>query len=202
MLELRDVSFLRGDEPVLEGVSFRVAPGEVLVIRGANGSGKTTLLKVIAGLLRPEDGAAIRLDDRDEDPAGPAFRQELMLIGHQLGLKLELTSIENQTFFAAFVGGGGLAPRESLRAVGLRGYDHTIALRLSAGQRKRLALARLLLGRQRLWLLDEPYSNLDQPGIELVDGLLGDHAAVGGMAVITSHGTFEPRGPVVRELRL
>ncbi len=202
MLELRNLSFYRGDEPILDQVSMDLGSGEVLIVRGANGCGKTTLLKIIAGLLRPEDDSVVRFADQERDPMDPAFRGELMYLGHQLGLKLELTSLENQQFFHDFLGDDRMSPKETLRAVGLRGYDNTLALRLSAGQKKRVALARLLLNRRRLWLLDEPYSNLDQPGIDLVHGLLTTHAENGGSAIITSHGTFQPQGPTVREFVL
>ncbi|MEM9305377.1 MAG: heme ABC exporter ATP-binding protein CcmA [Pseudomonadota bacterium] len=202
LLEVAELTFLRGDEPILEGVDLTAHAGEVVMIRGGNGSGKTTLLKAMAGLIRAEDDTVFRFEQKQVHPAQPEYHRELMYVGHQLGIKLDLTSLENQRFFDSFLGDGTGDPATTLDRVGLAGYRHTPAIRLSAGQKKRLALSRLLLNRRPVWLLDEPYSNLDQPGIELVDGMLQEHVERDGTAIITSHGTFTPALDGIREVCL
>ncbi|MDX1569753.1 MAG: heme ABC exporter ATP-binding protein CcmA [Xanthomonadales bacterium] len=203
MLEIEGLNFSRDEEPILRPLDLAVDAGQVLMIRGSNGSGKTTLLKLLCGLLPVTEGRlTIRMDGQPVEPVDPAFRREHMYIGHQLGLKLDLTSLENQNFFAAFFGSDLATPRESLQRVGLEGYAHSVARRLSAGQKKRLSLARLVLNRHRFWLLDEPYSNLDQAGINLVDDLMTEHTRNGGAAIVTSHGTFVPQVPDLKEIIL
>jgi heme exporter protein A len=136
-----------------------------------------------------------RVVDRDHLARGCAF------LGHQHGHKGELTTLENLAFSLALQGGQGDTER-ALANVGLFGYEDTLARRMSAGQNKRLALARLSLSPAKLWLLDEPYANLDLGGIDLVNAMLGKHIAHGGAALLTTHGAYAAPPVPVRTLEL
>lgn len=190
MLNAADITFERHYRPVFEPVSLRLGPGELLVVTGPNGSGKTTLLRLLAGLLRPDHGSLER------PAAGTAF------LGHQLAVKDGLTVRENLAFQRALAGD----PRQDLEAAlerfGLAPLAGREARTLSAGQRKRCALARLLLTGAPLWLLDEPYSNLDDAGTGLLDRLLGQHLDSGGACVLSTHGERRPAGIPARTLEL
>jgi heme exporter protein A len=188
LLEARALSFSRNEESIFGPLDFALHPGEIVLIEGGNGSGKTTLLKLTSGLLEPTSGDILL----HGTPLTLAMlSHQVALLGHLLGLKLELSALENLRF-AVGLGGlrTGITPRLALASVGLEGYEDQPLRTLSAGQRKRVALARLLLVPAALWLLDEPYANLDREGIELVNRLLENHARRGGAALITSHGAY------------
>lgn len=196
LLQARGLTFVRQDEPVFGPLDFVLAHGEVMLIEGNNGSGKTTLLRVLAGLLRA-DGGELRMDghpmDRDR------VRGRMVFMAHHLGLKADLSPLENLRIAAGLYGCRSTAtPQGVLKDVGLHGYEHEPVRQLSAGQKKRASLARLLLIPGELWLLDEPFANLDREGIALVNRVIERHATEGGAALVTSHGavTFlhgEPR---------
>ena len=198
LLEARGLAFARNEEPVFGPLDFALHPGEALQVHGGNGRGKTTLLRVLAGLLPAGAGEVQfegRVVDRDHLARGCAF------LGHLHGHKGELSTLENLEFARALQGGAGDAER-TLAQVGLGGYEDTLARRLSAGQNKRLALARLQLSPARLWLLDEPYANLDLGGIDLVNAMIGAHLAQGGAALLTTHGAYAAPPVPVRTLEL
>jgi heme exporter protein A len=198
LLEARGLAFARNEEPVFGPLDFALHPGEALQVHGGNGRGKTTLLRVLAGLLPAGAGEVQfegRVVDRDHLARGCAF------LGHLHGHKGELSTLENLEFARALQGGAGDAER-TLAQVGLAGYEDTLARRLSAGQNKRLALARLQLSPARLWLLDEPYANLDLGGIDLVNAMIGAHLAQGGSALLTTHGAYAAPPVPVRTLEL
>jgi heme exporter protein A len=178
LIEVRGLSFAREDEPIFGPLDFRVDSGSALAIEGGNGAGKTTLIRVLAGLLAPGAGSVL-------------WRGALL--GHQLGLKPDLTPLEHLRFRAALEGvRPGITPAAALRSVGLEGYETLPVRMLSAGQRKRTALAVLLLSTASLWLLDEPYANLDREGQVLVDRMLETHCRRDGAAILTSHGLVSP----------
>jgi heme exporter protein A len=188
LLQARALGFARNEEPIFGPLDFALHAGEVVLIEGDNGSGKTTLLKVLSGLLEPTSGDVLL---HDAPLTLAKLSHQVALLGHLLGLKLELSALENLRF-ATGLGGirSGITPSLALASVGLEGYEDQPLRMLSAGQRKRVALARLLLVPAALWLLDEPYANLDREGIELVNRLLDNHARRGGAALITSHGAY------------
>ncbi len=188
LLEARALAFARNDEPIFGPLDFALHAGEVVLIEGDNGAGKSTLLRVLSGLLAPTSGE-IRLNGEPLTLA--RLSPQVALLSHQPGLKFELTALEN-LHFAAGLGGqrAGLSPHTALAGVGLDGYADVPVRQLSAGQKKRVALARVLLAPVGLWLLDEPYANLDLEGIKLVNRLLENHANRGGAALITSHGAY------------
>ena len=202
MLKITHLRFTRDEETIVPTIDLGVDEGVVLIIRGSNGSGKTTVLRIIGGMIEPDEGMRFSYRGSDSGARNPQFQEDLMFVGHHLGLKADLSALENLQFYDDFAGDGRMTPREALHAVGLAGHGHAPARRLSAGQKKRLALGRLLLNRRKLWLLDEPYSNLDRQGIALVDELLDGHARDHGAAIVTSHGTFVPQVPVLEEILL
>ncbi|CAN5248459.1 heme ABC exporter ATP-binding protein CcmA [soil metagenome] len=198
LLACRGLAFARNDEPVFGPLDFALAAGGALQVLGGNGRGKTTLLRVLAGLL-PATAGEVRMGerivDRDHLARGCAF------LGHLPGHKGELTALENLQFAQALQQGNG-DPEAALHAVGLVGLEDSLARRLSAGQNKRLALARLLLSPARLWLLDEPYANLDLAGIQLVNQLIKGHVAAHGSVLLTTHGAYAAPPVPVQTLEL
>jgi heme exporter protein A len=187
LLEARAVSFLRQDEAVFAPLDFQVHAGELVLVEGANGSGKTTLLRMLAGLLHVGSG---ELRWRGTALQHGHGNGEILFLGHQLGIKAELTPRENLDVAVGLHGQReGASAAAAMLQVGLGGYEDEPTRRLSAGQKKRAALARLLLLPATLWLLDEPYANLDHAGTELVNQVLQWHAQGGGAALVSSHQT-------------
>ena len=200
LLDVRGLAFARNDDPIFGPLDFQVDAGEAVLVHGANGRGKTTLLRVLAGLLQSQVGE-VRIDGARADRE--AVARTCALLGHLLGHKGELTAEENLRFARGLFGQRpGISPVTALAAVGLAGFEDSPARQLSAGQKKRLALARLLLVPARLWLLDEPYANLDLGGIDLVNRLVAHHLGRGGAALITSHGAYATGAVRTRTLSL
>jgi len=200
LLQAQRLGLSRNQEVIFGPLDFSLHPGEVVLIEGDNGSGKTTLLRILSGLLEPYDGEVLL---HGEPLTLARLSHQVALLGHLLGLKLELTALENLRF-AIGLGGirRGITPELALASVGLEGYEDQPIRTMSAGQRKRVALARLLLVPAGLWLLDEPYANLDREGIELVNRLLDHHIHRGGAALITSHGAYAYTSGMPRRIRL
>ncbi|MGI1663607.1 heme ABC exporter ATP-binding protein CcmA [Palleronia sp. KMU-117] len=172
-LEVRDLTCARGGVPVLAGVSFRLDPGEVLVLRGPNGSGKTTLLRTIARLQPPVTGEILAQPDA------------IAYAGHADGLKGTLSVAENLRFWAAIYGTSGI--ETALRAFDLAALRDRAAQNLSAGQKRRLGLARLMVTGRPVWALDEPTVSLDAASVGLFARAVDAHVAAGGSALIATH---------------
>jgi len=186
-IRLRSAVALAGRFPVLAGVDLEVGAGEVVLVAGPNGAGKTSLLRLCAGLLPVSQGEAevlghdLRSDRR-------AVRRRLALLGHATGVYDDLTVVEQATFAARAVGQPAARGARALAQVGMDGRLRDVAVaRLSAGQRRRLALACLLVRDADLWLLDEPHAGLDAAGRDVLDALVTEQAAAGGTVVIASH---------------
>jgi len=200
LIEARGLSFYRQDEPVFGPLDFTLHQGEVALVEGDNGSGKTTLLRILAGLLHIDEGS---LDWRGQPWRRDDHLGDIQFLGHHLGLKGDLTARENLAVAAGLYGvREGRDIDGTLADIGLAGYEDEPVRRLSAGQKKRAALARLLLLPATLWLLDEPYANLDRTGIELVNRLLARHATEGGAALVTSHGAVSFLGGEPKRVRM
>ena len=191
----RGVRCVRGGREVFSGLDFAADSGEALAVTGPNGAGKTSLLRLIAGLLAPAGGAI----DLDGGEAELTLPEQAHYLGHRDALKPALSVMENLSFWRDFLGGDAGDAGQSLARVGLDHATHLPAAFLSAGQRRRLSIARLLSVRRPIWLLDEPTSALDAPGQEMFAGLMRDHLAGGGMIVAATHA---PLGIAVRELRM
>ena len=192
-LIVENLACQRGGRTLFQGLSFALAAGEGLRIVGPNGAGKTSLLRLIAGLLAPAHGR-VALEGA-EGEAGEAAH----LVGHQDAVKGALTVEENLEFWRAVLGGGA-AVEAALSVLGLSALAQFPARVLSAGQRRRLALARLLVAKRRLWLLDEPASGLDADGQKTLSRMVSKHISAGGIAVVAAHGA--PEIPGAREIRL
>ena len=171
----------RGGRIVFEGLSFSVAGGELLAVTGPNGAGKSTLLRIIAGLLAPASGT-VTLEPAEEDGIGG----ESHYLGHADALKPSLTVAANLTFWRRVLQGRGNVD-EALEAVGIAGLADLPVATLSAGQKRRAALARLLVAPRRIWLLDEPTGTLDAAAEVMLGRLLTKHLAGGGIAIAATH---------------
>ncbi|WP_284944252.1 heme ABC exporter ATP-binding protein CcmA [Acidisoma cladoniae] len=185
MLEARSVAAFRGDHLVFEDVSFRLEAGAALVLTGRNGSGKTTLLRLLAGLMPPAAGDVLW---QGEDALAdlPAHGLRLAYLGHQDALKLGLTPLENLSLWARGRDRSE-AIETALEAVGLADLAQLPARMLSAGQRRRVAIARLLVTRAPLWLLDEPTTALDAASVVKLGEMAAAHRAGGGILVAATH---------------
>jgi heme exporter protein A len=183
VLEAIDLGLFRGPRRLFEGLSFRVGPGTALWVRGQNGAGKTTLLRVLCGLTQPERGRVLWRGR----PAGPEFSGQLAYGGHLLGLKSDLTVLENLRFFARQYDVDAGACDAQIEQVGLHRCRHLEVRLLSAGQKRRAALARIFLSGATAWVLDEPFANLDEDGRRLVEAALAAHLKQGGLAVVAAH---------------
>ena len=196
MLEAQDLACRRGERAIFAGLSFRLAPGEALLLLGANGSGKSSLLRLLAGLLAPAEGRLL-WDGTDALADRAAHATRLRYLAHQEALKPSLTATENLDFFARLWGG---TPAAALARLDLSPLADLPVRLLSAGQRRRLALARLALAPVPLWLLDEPTLGMDAAAVGRLGGLLASHRAAGGMVLAATH--LQLPLPGARELQL
>jgi heme exporter protein A len=183
MLSVSGLHAVRGGREVLKGLEFQLHAGGVGVVMGPNGCGKSTLLRVLAGLIRPDSGHI----DAPFLKADEALREHVHLIGHKDAIKDALSVHENLDFWAQILGGMTADVDAALEQVGLMPLSALPAGILSAGQRRRLALARLLVATRPIWLLDEPATALDCAGIELLDRLVAQHRASGGGIIAATH---------------
>ncbi len=195
------LSAKRGEDLIFQDISFEIASGEALVVKGANGSGKSTLLRVLAGLLPAHSGAAKLLA-----AAQPVERvsEAAHYLGHRNAMKRELTVEENlsfwQSFLGDFAGGAGLSVVEAVEAVGLGGIAHLPFGYLSAGQQRRMAMAKLLVSWRPVWILDEPTAALDAAAETMFAGLVMAHLSRGGIAIAATHQPLGLEG--VKELHM
>jgi heme exporter protein A len=195
-LSATDLACRRGGRDVFAGVSFSVASGESLTIRGRNGAGKSSLLRMMAGLVRVA-GGQLSLEGGDPELT---LGEQAHYLGHLDALKLSLSVEENLRFWSAFLGAAASDLREPLRAVGLDTLSELPAAYLSAGQRRRLSIARLLTVKRPLWLLDEPTSTLDAAAQVRLGEIMQVHLAGGGIILAATHGPLQLDG--ARELNL
>lgn len=187
LLSVENLAFERDDSCLFSGVNLSVDPGDVLQIEGANGSGKTTLLRMLTGSLQPSAGnisylgqalSACRYD----------YLSDMLYIGHQPAVKLNLSAEENLRWMVATSAqSNDVSVKDALTQVGLAGYTDLPCYALSAGQHRRVALARLLISEARLWYLDEPFTSIDKQGVAFLQSCLQQHVAKGGAVILSTH---------------
>jgi heme exporter protein A len=179
-----DLGCVRGGRQVFRDLSFAVGAGEALLVTGPNAVGKSSLLRLVAGLVRPQEGQLELAGGDGELTIG----EQAHYLGHQDALKPSLSVAENLAFWADFLGGGRAKGAAALAAVGLGALTHLPAVYLSAGQRRRLSLARLIVVERPIWLLDEPTSALDVAGQAMLAELMRAHLVRGGLILAATHG--------------
>ncbi len=198
--EARQLACIRDDRVLFSGLDFEVNGGQVLLIEGPNGSGKTSLLRILTGLRNPDDGELFWCGSAVSELEA-AFYQDVAYVGHMNGMKDDL-SVEENLKFAQALAIAALGIDDSLRKVGLDGYQTTSIRFLSAGQRRRLALARLLCTRKHLWILDEPFTSLDKASIKMFENYIEEHVAEGGIVIMTSHHDTGLPSKIVKKIEL
>lgn len=195
MLEISNLACSRGDHRLFSGLSFALHPGQIMQVQGANGSGKTSLLRTLCGFLMPDEGDIMwrgkNVRELDEN-----YYAELLYLGHLNAIKDELNALENLRILAGL---SGIEIEEkdavsALRRMGLRGRERLPVKVLSQGQRRRVALARLLVADAKLWILDEPLTALDVGAVALIQELIAEHLARQGMVIFTTHQPLQVAG--------
>ena len=180
------LTLFRGDRCLFKGLSFALNPGELLLLKGRNGSGKTSFLRAIAGLLELESGH-VAWNDVAVTKEPQIFQNSLVWMAHQVGFKGDLTLLENLHFEASLRPQSSQDLEDVLKRLGLNRLKRLPMRSLSAGQRRRVALARMLLSDAKLWIMDEPVANLDDEGRALVIELIREHLAADGMVIMAAH---------------
>jgi len=187
-LEARGLCCVRGERQLFAGLSLSLTAGHCLHVRGENGVGKTSLLRILTGLSKPESGEVLWNNEAiSVDPL--AYHRELLFLGHKDALKEDLTALENLQMYAA-LDDVALPDEKALAALwrfGLRGRENLPVNYLSAGQKRRVLMARMLTRQARLWILDEPFNALDLQAVQELQDLIGEHLSAGGLVILTSH---------------
>jgi heme exporter protein A len=200
MLTATGLSCIRGERRLFAGLDLAVGPGEWLHVQGENGAGKTSLLRILSSLSPPADGE-IRWCGEPIDTLAEDYRRALLFLGHHGAVKEDLTPFEN-LMLAAQLDGTALGEATALQALarfGLRGREDLPVRFLSAGQKRRVLLARLAVRKATLWILDEPFTALDVKAVEMLSGLIEEHLAGGGLVILTSHQSMPlPNGRVLK----
>ncbi len=202
MLEAKNLSCVRDERTLFDGLSFSVSSGDIIQVEGPNGAGKTSLLRILAGLAQPDHGEVLWQGENTRQ-GRDRYHQDLLFLGHQPGIKSMLTPFENLRFYQAV----GQQPDrqaiwQALEQVGLIGYEDVPVAQLSAGQQRRVALARLWLSDSPLWILDEPLTAIDKQGVAELIALFERHAQQGGMVLLTTHQDLNGTHRAIRKIRL
>lgn len=207
MFEALNLSCVRDERTLFSGLSFTVEPGEMVQIEGRNGAGKTSLLRILAGLSSPDAGE-VRWQGINTRRQRDVFHQQLLYLGHLAGVKSVLTAFENLAFYLSVNSLSVNAKADAdaiylaLENVGLLGYEDVTVAQMSAGQQRRVALARLWLSDAPLWILDEPLTAIDKQGVSTLIALFEHHVKQGGMVLLTTHQDLQGVNRNVRKLRL
>ena len=194
LLAISDLTIERGERLLLNEFGFQIGEGEIVQIAGPNGAGKTSLMRVISGLLLPDSGSFKWRNQQVRDPA--LFSDEILYLGHKPAVRLQLTPLENLQWFAQLqsqqvkpVGDSDLM--SALAALGLTGYEHDLCSTLSAGQKRRVGLARMAISNAPLWVLDEPFTAVDISGVSILSSWIEEYASDGGSILFTTHQAVE-----------
>jgi heme exporter protein A len=200
-LHAQDLACVRGERKLFSGISFDLSAGNGLHVRGENGVGKTSLLRLLTGLSKPDAGR-ILWNQESISKQTDRYHRELLFLGHRDALKEELTALENLQTYAE-LDGIRLPVEKALAALwrfGLRGRENLPVNCLSAGQKRRVLMARMLTRQARLWILDEPFNALDVNAVAQLEELMAEHLASGGLLVLTSHQAVSVPGVRVLDL--
>ncbi len=203
MLEVGNLACSRGDHRLFSGLSFTLHPGQIMQVQGANGSGKTSLLRTLCGFIQPDEGQILWRGKRVRE-LGEDYFAELLYLGHLNAIKDELSALENLQMSAGLAG-YTVSEKQAiavLRRMGLQRREHLPVRVLSQGQRRMVALARLLTSDAHLWILDEPLTALDVGAVGLMQELIGEHLSNGGMTIFTTHQPLQVAGVQMRQLAL
>ncbi|EPE1062484.1 cytochrome c biogenesis heme-transporting ATPase CcmA [Escherichia coli] len=199
MLEARELLCERDERTLFSGLSFTLNAGEWVQITGSNGAGKTTLLRLLTGLSRPDAGE-ILWQGQPLHQVRDSYHQNLLWIGHQPGIKTRLTALENLHFYHR--DGDTAQCLEALAQAGLAGFEDIPVNQLSAGQQRRVALARLWLTRATLWILDEPFTAIDVNGVDRLTQRMAQHTEQGGIVILTTHQPLNVAESEIRRISL
>lgn len=199
VLEIKNLSCIRDDRILFEGLNFQLTNQQVVLLEGKNGCGKTSLLRIICG-FREQDAGSIFWNNKITKES--EYFSAMAYVGHLDGVKKELTVLENLKMSLAFGQKGRYSIAQALDKVHLAGYDDSLVQSLSAGQKRRLSLARLLITKNILWVLDEPFTSIDKQGIILIESLMLEHLSAGGMIILTSHHDLVLHGADVHKINL
>lgn len=186
LLHAQKLTCIREDRLLFDELDFIVKPGDIIQIEGENGTGKTSLLRILAGLSQPYSGQ-ILYKNEDINVVEEEYKEDLLFLGHLAGIKGEMTSLENLSFYLTMHGLDPELAESSLEEVNLFGFEDALASHLSAGQHRRIALARLMQSKSSIWVLDEPFTAIDKAGVKKLEGLFLDHAKNGGAVILTTH---------------
>ena len=199
MLEARELLCERDERTLFSGLSFTLNAGEWVQITGSNGAGKTTLLRLLTGLSRPDAGEVL-WQGQPLHQVRDSYHQNLLWIGHQPGIKTRLTALENLHFYHR--DGDTAQCLEALAQAGLAGFEDIPVNQLSAGQQRRVALARLWLTRATLWILDEPFTAIDVNGVDRLTQRMALHTEQGGIVILTTHQPLNVAESKIRRISL
>lgn len=199
MLETINLSCIRDERVLFRDLAFSVQAGDMVQIEGPNGAGKTSLLRLLAGLSRPEAGE-ITWRNQPIRQQRERWHQEMLYLGHHPGVKAVLSPLENLQFYHPASSQAQIF--DALEAVDLLGYEEVPVAHLSAGQQRRVALARLWLSHAQVWILDEPLTAIDKAGVEKLMARFAHHADNGGLVILTTHQDLPDAGERVRKIRL
>ncbi|MCV8190842.1 cytochrome c biogenesis heme-transporting ATPase CcmA [Escherichia coli] len=199
MLEARELLCERDERTLFSGLSFTLNAGEWVQITGSNGAGKTTLLRLLTGLSRPDAGEVL-WQGQPLHQVRDSYHQNLLWIGHQPGIKTRLTALENLHFYHR--DGDTAQCLEALAQAGLAGFEDIPVNQLSAGQQRRVALARLWLTRATLWILDEPFTAIDVNGVDRLTQRMAQHTEQGGIVILTTHHPLNVAESKIRRISL
>jgi heme exporter protein A len=186
LISAKNLTCIREERILFEQLNINVCPGDIVQIEGANGTGKTSLLRILAGLSQPYEGD-ILFKKQNINKSRDVFYQNLLYLGHLPGVKGEMSAQENLEFNLALQGLDSTKAEATLNEVNLLGFEDALASHLSAGQHRRIALARLWQSKAPIWILDEPFTAIDKLGVKKLEQLFVQHAQQGGCVILTTH---------------
>ena len=198
LLQTRDLACMKDDRMLFEGLNVDLIPGQILLVEGKNGSGKTSLLRILTGLSLPERGEVL-WQGEPIDRVGADYYEQVNYVGHHDGIKRDLTCLENLRLVQAMGKPLPIDLDDALDQVNLYRFGDNFVATLSAGQKRRLAMARLVVTEAKLWIMDEPFTSLDKASMAMFQEMFEKHLENGGIIVMTSHHDIEmPNSDVIR----